>query len=367
MACTRWARRPLRAAGTPCAPSPRRWRDHMPERDRGAGGRRGAGAAAAGAERPAIARPEIDGYLRVPRDRRYPAGAAGGSSAGPGGDLLRRRTSCPRGGIRFDRSGCRCLRRGRRRLQAERLIARHARTATGSRNRSHWCCGRRQPEDRRRPHRPGAGLIGPAALRQLRPAPAPAVDLGNGPAAHRRGDDAVRHLPGYLPLQTRVGRGGVPGGKRRQPPERNFVRHNTLRHQAEKGCDFETAALRVFQRRRRLRVQRQPPDRRQPVERRGRPGRMFTQRKCFARPFRRARAPAGLLKTMLGGWTWPQNLESVEVGVTTIDHYFDLAGRHHPRGGPGRARRCRSISATRRSGDRSHAGRAGRLETRTRC
>ena len=36
-----------------------------------------------------------------------------------------------------------------------------------------------------------------------------------------------------------------------------------------------------------------------------------------------------------------QNLDSVELGVTTVDHYFDTLGRHHPRGAPGARRDVR--------------------------
>ncbi|UEM01354.1 magnesium chelatase subunit H [Skermanella rosea] len=114
-----------------------------------------------------------------------------------------------------------------------------------------------------------------------------------------------------------------------EPPHLNFVRKHTLEHQRTHGCDFETAALRVFS------------------NADGTYGsnlnhmvdsgcwteedelaEAFTRRKCFA--YGRSGIPvkqAELMQTLLAGVDLAyQNLESVELGVTTIDHYFDNLG-----------------------------------------
>ncbi|QQP87781.1 magnesium chelatase subunit H [Skermanella sp. TT6] len=114
-----------------------------------------------------------------------------------------------------------------------------------------------------------------------------------------------------------------------EPLDLNFVRKHTLDHQRTHGCDFETAALRVFS------------------NADGTYGsnlnhmvdsgcwteedelaEAFTRRKCFA--YGRSGIPvkqAELMQTLLAGVDLAyQNLESVELGVTTIDHYFDNLG-----------------------------------------
>ena len=55
---------------------------------------------------------------------------------------------------------------------------------------------------------------------------------------------------------------------------------------------------------------------------------VYTRRKCFAYGRNgKPQAQAGLLKSMLGGVQLAyQNLELVELGVTTVDHYFDTLG-----------------------------------------
>jgi magnesium chelatase subunit H len=68
-----------------------------------------------------------------------------------------------------------------------------------------------------------------------------------GPAAHRRGDHAVGHLPRPAAAADQAaGRGRLPGRQRRRAAEFNFVRKHALAYQAEHGGDLETAALRVF-------------------------------------------------------------------------------------------------------------------------
>jgi magnesium chelatase subunit H len=114
-----------------------------------------------------------------------------------------------------------------------------------------------------------------------------------------------------------------------EPVEMNFVRKHALAHQAEHGCDLETAALRVF------------------TNAEGAYGANVNQlidsgawnqedeladayqaRKCFA--YGRGGAPvrqSAMLASILKGVDFAyQNVESVELGVTTIDHYVDTLG-----------------------------------------
>ncbi len=114
-----------------------------------------------------------------------------------------------------------------------------------------------------------------------------------------------------------------------EPLDRNYVRRNALAHQEEYGCDFETASLRVFSNAdgaygsnvNHLVDNGQWEDENDLAE-------MFTQRKCFAySQSGEAVRHEELLKGMLGKVNLAyQNLESLEVGVTTIDHYFDSLG-----------------------------------------
>jgi len=146
--------------------------------------------------------------------------------------------------------------------------------------------------------------------------------------------DVVMTLSGIfrdlLPLQTRMlAEAAYLAASADEPLEQNFVRRNTVRQQEERGCDFETAALRVFSNAdgaygsnvNHLVDSGQWSDEDDL-------GAMFTRRKCFAHA--RSGAPVRheeLLKSMLGGVDLAyQNLESVEVSVTTIDHYFDSLG-----------------------------------------
>ncbi len=114
-----------------------------------------------------------------------------------------------------------------------------------------------------------------------------------------------------------------------EPLEMNAIRRHALAYQAARGCDFETAALRVFS------------------NADGAYGANVNQlidagcwdnddeladayanRKCFA--YGVSGEPAGqpeLLEEILKDVDVAyQNLESVELGVTTIDHYFDTLG-----------------------------------------
>ena len=93
--------------------------------------------------------------------------------------------------------------------------------------------GHRQPEDRGRADRPGAGADGRrAALRRLWPPRRRRADPARRarPAAHRRGGDAVRHLPRPAAAADQAaGRGLLPGRHRAdEPVEQNFVRKHAL-------------------------------------------------------------------------------------------------------------------------------------------
>jgi magnesium chelatase subunit H len=114
-----------------------------------------------------------------------------------------------------------------------------------------------------------------------------------------------------------------------EPTDMNFVRLHTLDHQRDQGCDLETAALRVFS------------------NADGAYGANVNQlidsgawteedeladayqaRKCFAygRTGGAVRQGAMLQKILERVDLAYQNVESVELGVTTIDHYVDTLG-----------------------------------------
>ena len=133
-----------------------------------------------------------------------------------------------------------------------------------------------------------------------------------------------------LPLQTRMlAEAAFLAASADEPPERNFVRKHALAYQQVHGCDLETAALRVFSNAdgaygsnvNHLVDQGCWHDEDELAE-------ACTRRKCFA--FARTGAPvrqAELMRSMLGDVDLSyQNLESVELGVTTVDHYFDTLG-----------------------------------------
>ncbi len=114
-----------------------------------------------------------------------------------------------------------------------------------------------------------------------------------------------------------------------EPEDGNFVRKHALRYKAEVGCDMETAALRVFSNADgtygsnvNLLV-----DSGAWVGE-GELGAAFAARKSFAYDRKgRSTQQAALLQHALADVDLAyQNLESVELGVTTIDHYFDSLG-----------------------------------------
>ncbi len=146
--------------------------------------------------------------------------------------------------------------------------------------------------------------------------------------------DVVMTLSGIfrdlLPLQTKLlAEAAFIAASADEPLEMNFVRKNALEYQALHGCDLETAALRVFSNAdgaygsnvNHLIENGAWDDEDELAE-------TYTRRKCFA--FDRKGEPmqqATLLKNILAGVELTyQNLESVEVGVTSLDQYFDTLG-----------------------------------------
>jgi magnesium chelatase subunit H len=146
--------------------------------------------------------------------------------------------------------------------------------------------------------------------------------------------DAIMTLSGIfrdlLPLQSKLlAEAAYLAAAADEPLEENFVRKHALAYQAQHGCDLETAALRVFSNAEGAygsNVNQMIDSGRWTDE--DELAEVYTRRKCFAYGRNgRAQAQAGLLKAMLGGVQLAyQNLESVELGVTTVDHYFDTLG-----------------------------------------
>ena len=147
--------------------------------------------------------------------------------------------------------------------------------------------------------------------------------------------DAIMTLSGIfrdlLPNQTRLlaEAAWLAASAEDEPVEMNFVRKHALAYQADCDCDLETAALRVFS------------------NANGAYGsnvnqlvdsgdwsdddclaEQYSRRKCYA--YGRSGAPqreAELLQRSLEDVSMSyQNLESAELGITTIDHYFDTLG-----------------------------------------
>ncbi|WPZ36827.1 magnesium chelatase subunit H [Thalassobaculum sp. OXR-137] len=176
-----------------------------------------------------------------------------------------------------------------------------------------------------------------------------------------------------LPLQTKLlaEAAYIAAAAEDEPEEMNFVRKHALAYQAAQGCDFETASLRVFSNADgaygsnvNLMVDNGAwQDGDELAE-------TYTNRKCYAygRSGRQQRQH-DLLQRVLGDVQLAyQNLESVELGVTTVDHYFDTLG------GIGRAvRRARGAEVPVYIGDQTRGaglvrslGEQVALESRTR-
>jgi len=133
-----------------------------------------------------------------------------------------------------------------------------------------------------------------------------------------------------LPLQTRMlAEAAFLAAGADEPLELNHVRRHALAHQREHGCDLETAALRVFSNDESAYGSNVNhvvhngswSDEDELAE-------VYTRRKCFAygrngKPVRHTELLGSVLANVDLSY---QNLESVEVGVTTLDHYFDTLG-----------------------------------------
>jgi len=146
--------------------------------------------------------------------------------------------------------------------------------------------------------------------------------------------DVVMTLSGIfrdlLPLQTKLlAEAAYLAASADEPLDMNYVRKHALAYQAEHGCDLETAALRVFSNAdgayganvNHMIDAGSWNDENELAE-------TYERRKCFA--YGRNGAPAAQAK-LLGSILAKvdvayQNLESVELGVTTVDHYFDNLG-----------------------------------------
>ncbi|MEM6638309.1 MAG: magnesium chelatase subunit H [Pseudomonadota bacterium] len=114
-----------------------------------------------------------------------------------------------------------------------------------------------------------------------------------------------------------------------EPLDMNYVRKHALSHMEETGCDLETAALRVFSNAdgaygsnvNHLVDNGRWEDEDELAE-------AYSRRKCFAfgRDGVATRQPEVLSQALGKVDLAYQNLESVELGVTTVDHYFDTLG-----------------------------------------
>ncbi|EXJ15539.1 magnesium chelatase subunit H [Imhoffiella purpurea] len=146
--------------------------------------------------------------------------------------------------------------------------------------------------------------------------------------------DVVMTLSGIfrdlLPLQTKLlAEASFMAASAEEPVEQNFIRKHALEYQQAHGCDLETASLRVFSNAdgayganvNHLIDSSSWDEGEELAE-------TYTRRKSFA--YGRSGKPvqqAELLKSCLGQVQLAyQNLDSVELGVTTVDHYFDTLG-----------------------------------------
>jgi magnesium chelatase subunit H len=146
--------------------------------------------------------------------------------------------------------------------------------------------------------------------------------------------DVVMTLSGIfrdlLPLQTRLlAEAAFLAAAADEPLEQNFVRKHALAYAEANACDLETASLRVFSNADgayganvNYLVDSSRWDEGDEL------AETYTRRKCFA--YGRSGKPmqqANLLTSVLGNVDLAyQNLDSVELGVTSIDHYFDTLG-----------------------------------------
>ncbi len=133
-----------------------------------------------------------------------------------------------------------------------------------------------------------------------------------------------------LPLQTKLlAEAAWLCASADEPVEQNFVRKNALAFAARHGCDLETAALRVYSNADGA----YGSNVNQLIdsgawESEDELAETYTRRKCFAygRTGKPVKQQALLESALATVQLTYQNLESVELGVTTIDHYFDTLG-----------------------------------------
>ncbi len=146
--------------------------------------------------------------------------------------------------------------------------------------------------------------------------------------------DVVMTLSGIfrdlLPLQTKLlAEAAFQAASADEPLDQNFIRQHALAYQEAQGCDLETASLRVFSNADgayganvNYLVDSSNWDEGDEL------AETYTRRKSFA--YGRSGQPvqqATLLKSVLSTVQLAyQNLDSVELGVTTVDHYFDTLG-----------------------------------------
>jgi magnesium chelatase subunit H len=176
-----------------------------------------------------------------------------------------------------------------------------------------------------------------------------------------------------LPLQTKLlAEAALQAASADEPAESNFIRKHALAFQAANGGDIEQAALRVFGNAdgayganvNQLIDNGAWNDEDELAE-------AYIKRKGFAYGVTGApkRSDAVLAHVLAGVDIAYQNLDSIEVGVTTVDHYFDTLG------GISRAvKRVRGQSAAIYIGDQTRGDGTVRslaeqvtLETRTRA
>ncbi len=133
-----------------------------------------------------------------------------------------------------------------------------------------------------------------------------------------------------LPLQSRIlAEAAYAAAGADEPEDQNFVRKHALAYQRETDCHLETAALRVFSNAdgayganvNQLIDAGCWQDESELAD-------AYETRKCFAYGRKgQPQARPELLKSILGQVDLAyQNLESVDLGLTTIDHYFDTLG-----------------------------------------
>jgi magnesium chelatase subunit H len=146
--------------------------------------------------------------------------------------------------------------------------------------------------------------------------------------------DVVMTLSGIfrdlLPLQTKLlAEAASLAAHADEPLESNYIRKHALDYAEAHGYDLETAALRVFSNADgaygsnvNLLVDNGRWEDEDEL------GETYTQRKCFAygREGQPVRHPELLNSILSSVQLAYQNLESTELGVTSIDHYFDTLG-----------------------------------------